>query len=149
MKRLIYIVITSLLSALLFTACMAESRDPAADQTVPPLKRLPERIKRPNRTIPIFKPDQGKGEKPYPRPLSEQPQGIAVELTENSIIISFDNAAKWVSATVENTARGHRWSAEEEDGVERLQLEFEPLCGTYTLQISTAEGDFCGYFELE
>lgn len=147
MKRSIYIIIASLLSVIFFTAC--SEHDVGADPSTPPLKRLPERIKRPNRTIPIFKPDQGKGEKPYPRPLAEQPQGISVELTENSVIISFDDAIKWVSATIENTASGHLWSAEEEYGGERLQLDFEPLSGTYTLHINTAEGDFYGYFELE
>ena len=150
MNRAIYIFIASLLSALFFTACSMLNLDiaaPPADDA-PPLKRLPERIKRPNRTIPIFKPDKGKGEKPYPRPLAEQPQGIAVELTDVGIIISFDSAASWVSATVENSSNGHIWRAEEVDGVESLQLAFEPLSGTYTLLISTAEGDYYGYFEL-
>lgn len=151
MNRAIYIFIASLLSALFFTACSMLNLDieaPPAEGT-PPLKRLPERIKRPNRTIPIFKPDKGKGEKPYPRPLAEQPQGIAVELTDGGIIISFDSAASWVSATIENTASGDMWRAEEVNGVESLQLAFEPLSGTYTLIISTAEGDYYGYFELE
>ncbi len=149
MNRAIYIFIASLLSALFFTACsMLDAEAPPAD-TNPPLKRLPERIKRPNRTIPIFKPDQGKGEKPYPRPLAEQPQGIAVELTEERIVINFDNATEWVSATIENTASGDMWSAETENGAKSLELAFEPLDGTYTLIISTVEGDYYGYFELE
>lgn len=149
MNRAIYIFISSLLSALFFTACiMMDAAAPPAEGT-PPLKRLPERIKRPNRTIPIFKPDQGKGEKPYPRPLAEQPQGIAVELTEERIVINFDNATEWVSATIENTASGNMWSAETENGDKSLELAFEPLDGTYTLLISTAEGDYYGYFELE
>lgn len=151
MNRAIYIFIASLLSALFFTACSMLNLDieaPPAEGT-PPLKRLPERIKRPNRTIPIFKPDKGKGEKPYPRPLAEQPQGIAVELTEERIVINFDNATEWVSATIENTVSGDMWSAETENGAKSLELVFEPLIGTYTLLISTAEGDYYGYFELE
>lgn len=149
MNRAIYIFIASLLSALFFTSCiMMDAAAPPADGT-PPLKRLPERIKRPNRTIPIFKPDKGKGEKPYPRPLAEQPQGIAVELAEERIVINFDNATEWVSATIENTASGDMWSAETENGAKSLELAFEPLSGTYTLLISTAEGDYYGYFELE
>lgn len=147
MKRLIYIFIASLLSTIFFTAC--ESFEGPTHDAPPPLKRLPERIKRPNRTIPIFKPDQGKGEKPYPRPLAEQPQGIAVELAEESIVINFDNATEWVSATIKNTASGDMWSAETENGAKSLELAFEPLDGTYTLIISTVEGDYCGYFELE
>lgn len=86
MKRLAYIIISTIVLLSIVGCSASDMQSSLPGEDVKP--RPPFKITKPKKTIPIFKPRQGSGTLPYPRPLSDTAE-VTITEEDNLLYINF------------------------------------------------------------